>query len=40
VTATAIALVASLLVFVAVSWLTRATAAATLSPDVRAVMEA
>jgi Na+/proline symporter len=40
VTATAIALVASLLVFFAVSWLTRETAAATLAPDVRAVMEA
>jgi hypothetical protein len=32
--------VASLLVFFAVSWLTRETAAATLAPDVRAVMEA
>ncbi|MBL0173001.1 MAG: sodium/proline symporter [Gemmatimonadaceae bacterium] len=40
VTATAIALVLSLLVFVTVSWLTRATAASTLSADVRAVMEA
>lgn len=40
VTATAIALVLSLLVFVGVSWLTRASAASTLSPDVRAVMEA
>ncbi len=40
VTASAIALVASLLVFFGVSWLTRATAAATLAPDVRAVMEA
>lgn len=40
VTATAIALVLSLLVFVAVSYLTRSTAAATLAPDVRAVMEA
>jgi Na+/proline symporter len=39
VTATAIALVSSLLVFFAVSWLTRHTAAATLAPDVRAVME-
>lgn len=40
VTATAIALVASLLVFFGVSWLTRHTAAATLAADVRAVMEA
>jgi Na+/proline symporter len=40
VTATALALVASLLVFFVVSWRTRATAAATLAPDVRAVMEA
>jgi len=40
VTASAIALVASLLMFFGVSWLTRATAAATLAPDVRAVMEA
>lgn len=40
VTASAIALVASLLVCFGVSWLTRATAAATLAPDVRAVMEA
>jgi Na+/proline symporter len=40
VTASAIALVSSLLVFFGVSWLTRATAAATLAPDVRAVMEA
>lgn len=39
VTATAIALVASLLVFFAVSWRTRATAASTLAPDVRAVLE-
>lgn len=39
VTASAIALVSSLLVFFVVSWLTRATAAATLAPDVRAVME-
>jgi len=39
VTASAIALVASLLVFLSVSWLTRATAPATLAPDVRAVME-
>lgn len=40
VTATAIALLLSLLVFFAVSWFTRHTAAATLAPDVRAVMEA
>ncbi len=40
VTATALALVLSLLVFVGVSWLTRDTAASTLSADVRAVMEA
>jgi SSS family transporter len=40
VTVSAIALVGSLLVFFGVSWLTRATAAATLAPDVRAVMEA
>jgi Na+/proline symporter len=40
VTASAIALVGSLLVFFGVSWLTRTTAAATLAPDVRAVMEA
>ena len=40
VTATAIALVSSILVFFAVSWLTRHTAAATLAPDIRAVMEA
>ena len=40
VTATAIALVLSLLVFIVTSWVTRATAAATLAPDVRAVMEA
>jgi Na+/proline symporter len=39
VTASAIALVASLLVFFVVSWLTRATACTTLAPDVRAVME-
>ncbi len=39
VTASAIALVASLLVFFIVSWLTRATACTTLAPDVRAVME-
>ncbi len=40
VTASAIALVSSLLVFFVVSWFTRATAATTLSSDVRAVMEA
>jgi Na+/proline symporter len=40
VTASAIALVTSLLVFFGVSWLTRQTAAASLAPDVRAVMEA
>lgn len=40
VTATAIALVTSLLVFFGVSWFTRETAAATLAPDVRAVMDA
>lgn len=40
VTASAIALVVSLLVFLAVSWMTRASAATTLAPDVRAVMEA
>lgn len=39
VTATALALVSSLLVFFAVSWLTRATAEATLDPDVRFIME-
>jgi Na+/proline symporter len=39
VTASAIALVASLLVFFGVSWWTRGTAASTLAPDVRAVME-
>ncbi len=39
VTATALALVASLLVFFVVSWLTRATAASTLDDDVRFVME-
>lgn len=39
VTATALALVASLLVFFLVSWLTRATAAETLDPDVRLIME-
>ncbi len=40
VTATAISLVASLLVFFVVSWFTRHTAASTLAPDIRAVMEA
>lgn len=40
VTATAIALVAALLVFLAVSWVTRRSAAATLAPDVRAVLDA
>jgi hypothetical protein len=40
VTATAIALVLSMLVFVVVSWCTRHTAAATLAPDVCAVMDA
>lgn len=40
VNASAIALVSSLLVFLVVSWLTRATAKSTLAPDVRAVMEA
>ncbi len=39
VTATALALVASILVFVGVSWLTRTTAESTIDPDVRAVME-
>ncbi len=39
VTATALALVASLLVFFVVSWLTRRTAASTLDDDVRFVME-
>jgi Na+/proline symporter len=39
VTASAIALVASLLVFFGVSWWTRETAASTLAPEVRAVME-
>lgn len=39
VTATALALVSSLLVFFAVSWLTRHTAADTLADDVRFVME-
>jgi Na+/proline symporter len=40
VTAAAIALLASLLMLFMVSWFTRATAAQTLAPDVRAVMEA
>ncbi len=40
VTATAIALVLSMLVFFAASWLTRASAAGSLSPDVIAVMDA
>jgi Na+/proline symporter len=39
VSGTAVALVASLLVFFAVSWLTRARASAELDPDVRLVME-
>ena len=39
VTATALALVASLLVFFAVSWLTRASAESSLDPDIRLVME-
>ncbi|MDF1503888.1 hypothetical protein PYV61_13100 [Roseisolibacter sp. H3M3-2] len=39
VTGTAVALVLSLLVFLVVSWLTRARAAAELDPDVRVVME-
>jgi Na+/proline symporter len=39
VTATALALVSSLLVFFAVSWLTRSTAASTIDPDVRLIME-
>jgi len=39
VTATALALVSSLLVFFVVSWFTRHTAAATLDDDVRFVME-
>ncbi|CAA9316384.1 MAG: sodium/proline symporter [uncultured Gemmatimonadaceae bacterium] len=39
VSGTAVALVLSLLVFFAVSWLTRANAAAELDPDVRLVME-
>ena len=39
VSGTAVALVLSLLVFFAVSWLTRANAAADLDPDVRLVME-
>lgn len=40
VTATAIALVVSLLVFFVVSWVTRATADDTLAPDIRAIVEA
>ncbi|MEI6740845.1 MAG: hypothetical protein WCK74_11110 [Gemmatimonadaceae bacterium] len=40
VTAAAVSLVASLLVFVVVSWLTRDTAADALAPDVRAVLDA
>jgi Na+/pantothenate symporter len=39
VTATALALVSSLLVFFVVSWLTRATAAAAIDADVRLIME-
>lgn len=39
VTASAVALVLSFLVFFAVSWLTRSTAAASIDPDVRLVME-
>ncbi|HLA14869.1 MAG TPA: hypothetical protein VJZ25_07580, partial [Gemmatimonadaceae bacterium] len=39
VTASAVALVLSFLVFFAVSWLTRHTAAASIDPDVRLVME-
>ena len=39
VTATACALVVSLLVFFVVSWWTRSTAATTLAPDVRAILE-
>ena len=40
VTVSGLSLVASILVFFAVSWLTRAGAAATIDPDVRVVMEA
>jgi len=40
VTASAIALMSSMLVFFVVSWWTRDTALSTLAPDVRAVMEA
>jgi Na+/proline symporter len=40
VTATAIALVLSMLVFFVVSWVTRHTAEATLDADIRAVMDA
>jgi hypothetical protein len=39
VTATALALVCSLLVFFVVSWFTRHTADATLDPDIRLLME-
>ncbi|MDQ6717557.1 MAG: hypothetical protein M3Z17_04305 [Gemmatimonadota bacterium] len=39
VTASAVALVLSTLVFFAVSWLTRSTAAAAIDPDVRLIME-
>ncbi|MEO5579080.1 MAG: sodium/proline symporter, partial [Gemmatimonadaceae bacterium] len=39
VTASAVALVLSFLVFFAVSWLTRRTAAASIDPDVRLIME-
>jgi Na+(H+)/acetate symporter ActP len=39
VTATALALVSSLLVFFVVSWFTRDTAEATLDPDIRLLME-
>jgi hypothetical protein len=39
VTASAVAMVASFLVFFLVSWLTRRTAAAGLDPDVQLVME-
>jgi hypothetical protein len=39
VTVSGLSLVLSLLVFFGVSWVTRRTAAATLAPDVRLVME-
>jgi Na+/proline symporter len=39
VTASAVAMVSSFLVFFAVSWLTRRTAQAAIDPDVRLVME-